>query len=68
MNGILIYVILILIVLLSYKYDEELKNYDFDWVLFMAIIPIFSISICLIELYKLIKFLIIFTKYMLKKE
>lgn len=63
MNGILIYVVLILIVLVAYKYDEELRNYDFDWVLFMAIIPITSISICLIELYKLIKFLtLIFNK------
>ena len=69
MNGILIYVVLILIVLVAYKYDEELRDYDFGVVLFMAIIPIFSISICLIELYKLIKFLIIFlTLYFNKKK
>ena len=69
MNGILIYVVLILIVLVAYKYDEELRDYDFGVVLFMAIIPIFSISICLIELYQLIKFLIIFlTLYFNKKK
>lgn len=60
MTGILIYIILILIVLISYKYDEELRNCDFEWVLFMALIPIISISICLVELYKLIKFLATF--------
>lgn len=69
MIGIIIYVVLILLVLVAYKYDDELRNYDFDWVLFMAIIPNFSISICLIELYKLIKFLTIFlTLYFNKKN
>ena len=69
MNGILIYVVLILIVLVAYKCDEELRDYDFGVVLFMAIIPNFSISICLIEFYKLIKFLIIFlTLYFNKKK
>lgn len=68
MNGILIYVVLILLVLVAYKYDEELRDYDLGVVLFMAIIPIFSISICLIELYNLIKFLTIFLKHIFNKK
>lgn len=57
MIGFLLYITFVLIVIISVKYDEELKYCEVSWILFMAFMPIINTSICIIEIYKLLKFL-----------
>lgn len=57
MIGFLLYITFILIVIISVKYDEELKHCEVSWKLFMAFMPIINTSVCIIEIYKLLKFL-----------